>query len=732
MSEMEPSSSQPGSPGAVTPLQSMSPERANQQRDYFFASFRSPGGHRDSDSAIQDKIRQYNNMGGANAALMAKQLERKSADAALQRAMMGREAAEAEALRFREEARGLRRQIEDGRERERKVGERLETVMEQYGRAKETFSHTQALWEKEIRRARKDNYKIQSTIAKLSEELKVTTAASKSFEEALQREKERSKSREQEAFETRYQLAEIQGELQKALERVKFAEEERDAFKAAAKSEEVARIAAEGRLPLPPEEPDTEFASPKKPRQSLSAVDIMSSASSELEIEELTRLWQWEKQRADRTQEHLEFVQAECQLHCCAYAKSRSRRSLKSSSRRSGPVTILDPSDLMILGKESQLRKGPTPPPETTQKGQEHAGEARSTAAPPTEEPTVMEAPIKPKGSRRSTVFVPAEGIFRTLSQNELEAMEKVEEPPVEAEAAAEQVLDIAHYSRTMSEETHLQPAAPIASQHGPAHYSRTPSAEPPNFAPTKKRTSLLSLLNAPRKSDSHSVVSIPSMAAQDVEHGLTTDDAAVEPEAEPEPCSQAEITAIHTGPQRSHTDSAFDEAPFPNDEDAIANDDDAVYRPQTAAGHYTTTTTTTKVPLRSPSKRPPSLATVVGVMPPTSDQHHYYNDVNGSRTPSFDRSDPAFNPTMTREQALAQIRERRGRSRARSQAGDAKPNPNTPRKQMITGVKRAGAQSTGARGIENRKPSDSRGRMPTREGSVPPRRPGPASRVRS
>jgi hypothetical protein len=61
--------------------------------------------------------------------MQGKQLERKANDAALKRAMLGREEAESEMRRYREEARALRRQIEEGKDRERKVGERLESVM---------------------------------------------------------------------------------------------------------------------------------------------------------------------------------------------------------------------------------------------------------------------------------------------------------------------------------------------------------------------------------------------------------------------------------------------------------------------------------------------------------------------------------------------------------------------------------------------------------------------------
>jgi hypothetical protein len=127
---MEDPESPPGSPGdATTPLQPMTPDRVNQQRD---SSFSTPRSDHQRDSSIHEKIQQFNNMsrfGPQTAATMTKQLERKTADAALKRAMLGREEAESDMRRFREETRLLRKQIEEGKERERRVGERLETVM---------------------------------------------------------------------------------------------------------------------------------------------------------------------------------------------------------------------------------------------------------------------------------------------------------------------------------------------------------------------------------------------------------------------------------------------------------------------------------------------------------------------------------------------------------------------------------------------------------------------------
>ncbi|KAI0162476.1 hypothetical protein BJ166DRAFT_578280 [Pestalotiopsis sp. NC0098] len=607
----------PGSPfdgASTTPLAPVTPDRVNQQRDSNVSPTRS-GHHRDS--SIHDKIQQFNSLssrfGPQTAANMTKQLERKTNDAALKRAMLGREEAESDMRRFREEARLLRKQIEEGKERERRVGERLETVMENYGRAKETFAHTQALWEKEIRRARKETFKSQSSIVKLQEELKTTKTSARSVEEVLEREKERTQAREQEAFTARHQLAALQEQLQQAVQRISVVEQERDAFKTLAQNEEVARIAAEGRLPLPqPEESDDEFASPKKESAPLAPVDFVSSAASEAEIEELTRLWQWERQRANRTQETLEFMEAECHLKTCACAKSSSmRRSLMGSSRRSRPepVAILDPADLAILGKPhgTPSRSSRSSPPA------EEIVIPRHKSASPAAEVQEVARPKEPKRAkepRRSMVFVPAEGTFRTVSQAEMDSM-AIDEEPLSAE-----------------------PVDPVPQ---PAHYSRTPSVEPPTFAMIRQeRTSLLSLLNAPRQDENEAtspVFNIPTTPGSYPASEMDVD--------QPDRAESVE-------PERTSLRSSRESA-----------------RSREAGAHYTTTTTTTTVPLRESRK---------------TSKEYAVTGRRQTREPSFDINNPALTPTMTREQALAQIRERRGRARSAAQGAV------TPRKPMVTG----------------------------------------------
>lgn len=393
-------------------------------------------------------------------------------------------------------------------------------------------------------------------------------------------------------------------------------EQERDAFRALAQNEEAARVAAEGRLQHPqPQKADNQFTPAKKPpRVSLSTADIASPLASEAEVDELTRLWQWEKQRADRTQEHVEFLEAECELRCCSCASkpSRARRSVASSRRSRGEaVPIVDPADLVILGQEPIPPRQSTTPTEDPVTHQERDTEMED--APDSREEQHVAAPTEPltrKVSRRSTVFVPSEGIFRTLSQEVLEPIEPVKEASPEPPAAAEPTRG--------------------------THYSRTPSTEPPTFAPAGNEcTSLLSLLNAPRQSDSHGMMfNIPTTPAG-------------------EPPNQ-QMMGRHNNETAKERPRGRSPA-----ERAIP---DAAGQPQRSENFYTVTTTVS-VPVGESKKN----------------SREYVNGFMRSqnRTPSFDINNPALTPTMTREEALAQIRERRGRARS----GAA-----TPRKQMITG----------------------------------------------
>ena len=169
-------------------------------------------------------------------------------------------------------------------------------------------------------------------MVKLQEELKSAHNAAKIAHADLEQQKERSTNREQEAFAARYQLVGVQEELALTQEKIKLVEQERDVLRTIAKNEEIARIAAEGHLPLPISPEDDEFASPKKARKSLDPVTILSSAASEEELDNLRIKLEWEERRASRALDQVDFLEAECRLNVCASRTSRTTESQRPNA----------------------------------------------------------------------------------------------------------------------------------------------------------------------------------------------------------------------------------------------------------------------------------------------------------------------------------------------------------------------------------------------------------------
>lgn len=683
-----PSPTRPDTAASMAPLEPVSSERMNAQLGQISASGRdsnvsirslmSPTRGHSRDSSVHDKISQFNTL----AAVQGNKHERKTDAAALKRAVLGREEAEADVRRYKEDVRLLKKQIEEGKDRERRVGERLETVMvrcqspvsrlsymlthhlraqDNYGRSKETHAHTQALWEKEIRRTRKETFKSQSVIVKLQEELKSARAAQKSAEETLQREKERSLNREQEAFQARYNLVGLQesldknrSELEQALDRIKVVEQERDAFKTLAKAEEVARIAAEGMLPLPTsntKDEDDEFASPRKTgsrEPSLSLIDIKSSAASEAEIDELTRLWQWEKQRADRANDQVEYLEAECQLRACSCMKKRPRSSMGLLSpkrqKRSEPVPLADPSDRMILSEKATI-----PPP--------HATLAHSVP-----QPAKPKKKIEHKKERRATIFLPDLGTFQTVSVEEAEAMNEAK--------AREEIYKRQTITQSMvgDEDRPMKDAPALSGQQQVSErHVRTPSAEPPSFAVLgPARGSLISLLDAqqgePMDLSMHAAPTMSGATAVEVKKvtvSKTRDDGFVQPQARRPPLRAQDPNVEMFQEPANPFKTSFDS------------------RPHTTTSFYQTATTTTTVPLRE-ENTDPSMAKKLLALQRTPSRGRVASD---DGAPTWDVNNPALTPTMTREQALAKIRERRGRAKSGAAV--------TPHKGMMRGIER-------------------------------------------
>ncbi|OJD30759.1 chromosome segregation protein smc-like [Diplodia corticola] len=476
---MDPPTAQlpPQSPPAGTPLASISPERLNNMRSpplLMTATGRGsmPTSPTSSTSAVSDNASNTNYYGslklGSPPKLRASHHMRNSSSssdagvraavarfeqldphrdqaAAVRRAEMAREMAELdarrlrddkdgferEARRIREESRKMKKEVEESRERERKVAKRLEVVMEELHRAKETHSHAQGLYEKEIRKARKEAFKSSSALVKMQEELKATRNSLRITQSGLESEKIKCQKREQEAFQAEYKMVGVQEELSKAKQQIKTVEEERDALKTSLKEEEVARIAAEGLIALPASNPgeEDEFDSPKKSPSKLRAYDgsdkenfvpsSPSSRSAELKAvhEELAA----ERRRRERAEDTVDFMKMECQFQCCScrmaelsgdsYVHDDTFEKEMSKIRNSQPVSMTPPiSDVGDADVDAMVKR---PVPMNV-----------SRPATPPDSATLTD-------EQRELLFSPTTGTFRSVPSPNKSA-ETEEKPQIE------------------------------------------------------------------------------------------------------------------------------------------------------------------------------------------------------------------------------------------------------------------------------------------------------------
>jgi hypothetical protein len=208
---------------------------------------------------------------------------------------------------------------------------KMEAKMKDHkARLKETLAHTKEVYEKEIRRARKEAFKSNSENISLHEQLRSERDQRHSTREELEHTKRKVEATEKEAFSAKYRLVEVEEELSKLRQQMRLVEEERDALRTSLKEEEVARIAAEGRIPLPfPATPD-EFSSPKKQRatptptpkrRSRIVLDdpfLPNTQALEEKVTALKRQIEIETLSRKSAEDLVHFMKLECQMKRCS------------------------------------------------------------------------------------------------------------------------------------------------------------------------------------------------------------------------------------------------------------------------------------------------------------------------------------------------------------------------------------------------------------------------------
>jgi hypothetical protein len=415
-------------------------------------------------------------------------------------------------------------------------------------------------------------------------------------------------------------------EVQTLKDKLKLIEGERDALKASLKEEEVQRIAAEGRIPLPaPSTEDEEFGSPvrsprkqRNPERDEEDKENVAPRKAAVELKLVQHELVAEKRLRERAQEQIEFMKMECQFRCCSCriadfkgasyvhdnSYSTEMERIKAAVPEMTPPSSShgdDPMEGVIIKKEplDEDMRPPTPQEEV--------------------EPVTV---IKDEPADEATVeFSPTTGTFKPVPS------------PVKAEASTQIATPAKPASLGLSAITEMTTESSPWTPDANSTVIRHDSVPPPRFLPD---------------------------TAPEIEESLE-----VEPRSERSVKSQSIF--IH--------------------EDAIVDDEDEDEEPLTplhgpsgpaTPGQYLTRTitTTTTIPLHFSPLTPAAKGPNQPITPSTV--AHAPSTIQSKALGELSLNNIPFD----REAALQAIRERRGRARSMA-IGQG-----TPRKQMMEGVK--------------------------------------------
>lgn len=484
-------------------------------------------------------------------------------------------------------------------------------MQEDLQRTKETQTHAQTLYEREIRHARKDAFKASSAFVKNQEELKSARAALKALHSELDLERIKVARRDQDAFAAQYQLIGVQEELAQAGEKVKVAEMERDALRMSLKEEEVAKIAAEGKIPLPHGRADDEdLISPVRSRPSspAKAKDEHDTTSVMKAMQQLKQELEMQRQKTASAEDCVEFMKMECQFRCCscriaeAQGKEYVHDATLDDTANVGTSRRLEPAQ--SSGREDEIKTEPILPEDSDEPAQVlegHEEERQNSTR------RVLES--KPKD-------IPGPAAHALSKHEERKpGLTRRTEARDAAHAPAKHDEQKVELARRMAAREHRKPPIPRT-----PHHATSRSAEA-STARAQHHTDQTTLPHATHK-PTH--LSTSTLAA-----------AAAAPPAEP--------IASQAAPQLPATDFTL-----------LIDDASLVsFSPSTAP--------LPRTPL--PSTPDPTAAVEHRALPPTPLVEFTHPDFAALFT-------PGQGGHMTREEAMEQIRQRRGRARSGTASG--------------------------------------------------------------
>ena len=199
---------------------------------------------------------------------------------------------------------------------------------EELQRSKEAQTHAQTIYEKEVRRARKEAFKSSSALVKLQEELKSARNKYTLIREEAEAHRRDSVTKEGEVLAAQSHLVELQDEMERQKQQNKIIEEERDASRASLKEMETARrefkqdIAQSlcGDGDGDGEEGEVIASGKKRSRRSESMKENMDPEAPQLhnQLKLIEGQLRMEKQMRLRADDQVHFLKMECQFRCCS------------------------------------------------------------------------------------------------------------------------------------------------------------------------------------------------------------------------------------------------------------------------------------------------------------------------------------------------------------------------------------------------------------------------------
>lgn len=271
-------------------------------------------------------------------------------------------------------------------------------------------AHAQTIYDKEVRRARKEAFKSSSALVKLQEELKSARNKYTLMREEVDVQRRKVSTKEQETLAAQYQLVESEKELEKEKHQSKIVEQERDTLRTSLKEEEVARTKIEGAIPLPLSRDGEELASPKtRSRRSESMKENVDPEAPQLQdqLESVREQLRMEKRMRLRANDQVHFMKMECQFQCC---------SCRIAERQGTKYVHDDTLATQMAGMVSQIAEKIQKPAleSTTESLQEQTVQPVPTSAQDQQPST---PPRKPSFQRENTdqdllTFSPTTGTF--------------------------------------------------------------------------------------------------------------------------------------------------------------------------------------------------------------------------------------------------------------------------------------------------------------------------------